>query len=44
MPQLDTSTFMPQLVWLAITFFVLYVIMTRLALPRIGGAIEQRQD
>ena len=44
MPQLDFSTFMPQLVWLAITFTLLYLILTRIALPRIGGAIEQRQD
>ena len=44
MPQLDFSTFAPQLVWLAITFAVLYFIIARLALPRIGGTIEQRSD
>lgn len=42
MPQLDFSTFAPQLVWLAITFTILYVVITKFALPRIGGTIEQR--
>ena len=44
MPQLDFSTFLPQLVWLAITFSVLYLIMVKVAIPRIGGAIEDRQN
>ncbi len=44
MPQLDFSTFTPQLIWLAITFIGLYFLMSRVALPRIGGVIEQRQS
>ena len=44
MPQLDFSTFPPQLIWLAIVFFCLYLVLSRLALPRIGGIIEQRRD
>src|SRR5437764_11894477 len=44
MPQLDISTFAPQLVWLTISFVVLYALMTWLGLPRIGKAIEARRD
>ncbi len=42
-PPFDPSTFASQLVWLALTFAVLYVVLSRVALPRIGGIIEARK-
>ncbi|MSO64451.1 MAG: F0F1 ATP synthase subunit B' [Alphaproteobacteria bacterium] len=42
MPQLDISTFLPQIFWLAVTFIVLYVVLSRRVLPKIGDVIEAR--
>lgn len=43
-PPLDPANFAPQIIWLAITFAILYFLLSRLALPRIGEVIEERRD
>lgn len=43
-PPFDPNTFAPQLVWLAITFAVLYWALSRVALPKIGSVIDERRD
>jgi F-type H+-transporting ATPase subunit b len=44
MPQLDFSTFPNQIFWLLVTLVVIYLIMSRVALPRIEGVLQQRKN
>lgn len=41
-PPFDASTFAGQLFWLAVTFGVLYWLMSKVALPRVGAILEER--
>ena len=43
MPQLDFSTYLPQVFWLVVTFIALYLIMWKIAVPRIANSLEARQ-
>lgn len=44
MPQIDFSTFPNQIFWLVVALVVLYLILSKVALPRIGSVIEDRQN
>jgi len=42
MPQLDFSTFPNQIFWLLVALVVIYLILSRIALPRIGAVLAER--
>ena len=43
MPQLDFATFPNQIFWLVVTLVVIYLLMSRVALPRIAGILAERK-
>jgi F-type H+-transporting ATPase subunit b len=43
-PPFQSETFAAQLLWLVLTFVVLYVVMAKLALPRVGSILEARRN
>ena len=44
MPQLDFATFPNQIFWLVVALIAIYFILSRIALPRIGGILADRQS
>jgi F-type H+-transporting ATPase subunit b len=42
-PPFDKQTFPSQLLWLTLTFVALYLLMSRIALPRIDSILERRR-
>jgi F-type H+-transporting ATPase subunit b len=43
-PPLQVETYASQLLWLALAFVALYLLMSRVALPRIGSIIADRKQ
>lgn len=43
MPQLDFTTFPNQIFWLVVTLVVIYLVLSRIALPRIAGILAERK-
>lgn len=43
MPQLDTDTFAGQIFWLIVSFGILYILISRSALPRIHEVMDKRK-
>jgi F-type H+-transporting ATPase subunit b len=44
MPQLVFTDYGPQIVWLVITFVVLYLLLSKLVLPSIAGTLGERDQ
>jgi len=44
LPQLNPAVFSPQLIWLSISFVILYILMSRVALPDISRTLTARQE
>lgn len=42
-PPFDASNFAPQIVWLILIFGLLYVLMSRIALPRVASILRERE-
>ena len=42
MPQLDFTTFPNQMFWLVVTLVIIYLVLARVALPRIAGILADR--
>ena len=43
-PPFQRETFASQLIWLALAFVVLYVLMAKIGLPRVAGILQARRE
>lgn len=43
-PPFDSTNFIPLIIWLALSFGALYLLMSRIALPRVKGILHDRQE
>jgi F-type H+-transporting ATPase subunit b len=43
-PPFQTNTFVGQLIWFAIAFGLLYYMMSKIALPRVGAVLHERSE
>ena len=44
MPQLEITTYPSQIFWLVVSFLILYLIMSRIIIPRISSVIKNRES
>ncbi|MEI9963720.1 MAG: hypothetical protein WDM92_02485 [Caulobacteraceae bacterium] len=44
LPQFDTAWWPGEMVWFVIIFAVVFVLMTKVFVPRLGGTITERED
>jgi F-type H+-transporting ATPase subunit b len=44
LPQLDVATYPSQLFWLLVSFVALYLLLSKVALPRVSEVLESRQE
>ena len=44
LPQLDFTTYTPQIFWMFVFFIILYVFFSKKTIPEISGTVEKRRD
>lgn len=44
LPQMDQSTYASQLVWMGISFVLLYLLVSTFIVPRVGGVLRTREN
>ena len=44
MPQLEITTYPSQIFWLVVSFLILYLIMSRIIIPKIASVIKSRES